>query len=77
MDSRNDAHGTPLWSHKPGRTTVTDLDNARQPITNPRTADRHMYTEFVGYMYSNPNINIAGPVRCWRRLLEHYLSHSR
>jgi hypothetical protein len=35
------------WSHKPG-STVTNLDNSGNPITDPRTADRGPYTVFCG-----------------------------
>lgn len=44
---RLDANG--LWSHKPGTTEATNLDNSLQPIVNPETADRGLYTEFCGY----------------------------
>jgi len=39
---------TGRWSHKPGGTEVTDLDNSGNPITDPRTADRGPYIEFCG-----------------------------
>lgn len=38
------------WTHKPGPDPVTQLDNANQPIPDPRTADRGPYTQFVGFM---------------------------
>jgi hypothetical protein len=38
------------WSHKPGNWAVTDLDNAGQPILDPRTADRGRYTDFCCFM---------------------------
>lgn len=34
------------WSHKPGRTPATNLDNSGNLINDPRTADRGNYTEF-------------------------------
>jgi len=37
------------WSHKPGGTAVTNVDNSNHAITNPETADRGGYTEFAGY----------------------------
>jgi hypothetical protein len=37
------------WSHKPGGTEATDLDNSGNPITDPRTADRGPYTVFCGF----------------------------
>ena len=39
-----------LWTHKPGPNMVTHLDNAGQPITDPRTANRGPYTSFSGFM---------------------------
>lgn len=36
------------WSHKPGRTPATNLDNSGNLINDPRTADRGDYTEFCG-----------------------------
>lgn len=38
------------WSHKPGSTEATNLDNAGAKITDPRNADRGPYTEFAGFM---------------------------
>lgn len=37
-----------MWSHKPGGTKATNLDNSGNPITDPRTADRGPYTVFCG-----------------------------
>ena len=39
-----------MWTHKPGSTPATALDNAGQPIADPRTADRGPYTEFCMFM---------------------------
>lgn len=39
-----------LWTHKPGGTPVTNLDNAGHPIADPRTADRGPYTEFCTFL---------------------------
>ena len=39
-----------LWSHKPGNWPVTNLDNAGQRISDPRTADRGRYTAFCSFM---------------------------
>jgi hypothetical protein len=44
---RRDASGT--WSHKQGSSPATNLDAAGQPITNPETAARGLYTQFGGY----------------------------
>lgn len=44
---RRDANGT--WTHKPGGTAATNLDNAGHPITDPEIADRGPYTQFCGY----------------------------
>jgi len=38
-----------MWSHKPGGTPATNLDNAGNPINNPETANRGVYTNFCGY----------------------------
>ncbi len=38
------------WSHKPGGTPVTNLDNSGNSISDPRTADRGPYTQFCGFM---------------------------
>ncbi|MDX1947527.1 MAG: hypothetical protein SFU86_19165 [Pirellulaceae bacterium] len=39
-----------LWTHKPGGMATTNLDNSNQIITDPRTADRGMYTDFRQFM---------------------------
>ena len=39
-----------LWSHKPGSTAVTNLDNSGNAISDPRTADRGSYTQFCTFM---------------------------
>jgi len=44
-----------MWSHKPGRTRATDLDNSGNPISSPETANRGLYTDFCGYMCSCSN----------------------
>lgn len=38
------------WSHKPGGTAATLLDNSGNPITDPRTANRGNYTQFCTFM---------------------------
>jgi hypothetical protein len=38
-----------MWSHKPGTTAATNLDNKDKPIKSPETADRGPYKEFCGY----------------------------
>lgn len=38
------------WSHKMGGSPVTNLDNSGNPISDPRTADRGLYTEFCTFM---------------------------
>ena len=38
------------WSHKPGSTAVTNLDNSGNFIADPRTADRGGYTSFCTFM---------------------------
>lgn len=44
---RLDANG--FWTHKPGGTAATNLDNSGNPIANPETANRGPYTVFCGY----------------------------
>ncbi|QRK06881.1 LamG domain-containing protein [Archangium violaceum] len=44
---RLDENGT--WSHKPGGTPATNLDNSGNVITDPRTANRGPYTQFCGF----------------------------
>jgi hypothetical protein len=39
-----------LWTHKPGGTPVTNLDNSGHIINDPRTADRGPYTNFCTFM---------------------------
>jgi hypothetical protein len=39
-----------LWTHKPGHTPVTNVDNSGHLITDPRTADRGPYTNFCTFM---------------------------
>lgn len=38
------------WTHKPGGTPVTNLDNSGALIPDPRTADRGPYTDFCTFM---------------------------
>jgi hypothetical protein len=45
---RKDRNGA--WSHKPGGTAVTNLDNSGIHIPDPRTADRGGYTDFCTFM---------------------------
>ena len=47
---RRDKNG--LWTHKPGGTRATNLDNSMNPISNPETANRGPYTDFCGYYCS-------------------------
>ena len=39
-----------LWSHKPGGTPATDLDNSYELITDPELADTGNYTDHCGYL---------------------------
>lgn len=39
-----------LWTHKPGGTPATNLDNSGATIPDPRTADRGPYTQFCTFM---------------------------
>jgi hypothetical protein len=48
-----------MWSHKPGSTSVTNLDNSGNVISDPRTANRGGYTQFCTFMNVLPgHINI-------------------
>lgn len=48
-----------MWSHKPGSTAVTNLDNSGVVISDPRTANRGGYTQFCTFMNVLPgHINI-------------------
>ncbi len=47
---RQDANG--LWTHKPGATAATNLDNSGNIILDPEVADRGYYTVFAGYFFS-------------------------
>lgn len=47
---RRDTDGK--WTHKPGATQATNVDNSGNNITNPETADRGPYTQFCGYYCS-------------------------
>lgn len=47
---RRDQNG--MWSHKPGGTPATNLDNSSNPISNPETANRGVYVNFCGYLCS-------------------------
>jgi hypothetical protein len=38
------------WTHKPGGTPVTNVDNSGHLIPDPRTADRGIYTDFCTFM---------------------------
>lgn len=38
------------WTHKPGGTQATQLDNSGNLIADPRTADRGNYTNFCSFM---------------------------
>jgi hypothetical protein len=38
------------WTHKPGGTQATNVDNSGHLIADPRTANRGMYTDFCTFM---------------------------
>jgi hypothetical protein len=42
-------HRNGLWTHKPGPDPITQVDNAGQPIADPRSADRGEYVQLVGF----------------------------
>lgn len=39
-----------MWTHKPGMTAATNLDQSSHTISNPETANRGPYTDFCGYL---------------------------
>ena len=56
MDADVDAAtGLHLWSHKPGGSPVTNVDNNGDAITDPRAADFSPWTEFCGFMSAKPS----------------------
>lgn len=46
------------WSHKPGQTAARNVDNAGQPITDPKTCNRGPYTNFCTYMVTTRSVVI-------------------
>lgn len=54
---RQDSNGR--WSHKPGSTSATNLDNSGVTISNPETANRGAYTQFGGYFFT-PSDSVQG-----------------
>jgi len=48
---RKDING--YWTHKPGGTQATNLDQSGVVITNPETANRGGYTQFGGYFFTS------------------------
>lgn len=57
---RKDSNG--LWTHKPGSTEATNLDNSGQSITNPETCNRGGYTVFAAYFFT-PSDSVQGDGR--------------
>ena len=47
------------WSHKPGQTAVRNVDNAGQPIADPKTCNRGPYTVFCSYMVTKRGLSIS------------------
>lgn len=47
---RRDSDGR--WTHKPGSTAATNVDNSGAVIWNPETANRGSYTQFGGYFFT-------------------------
>jgi hypothetical protein len=53
------------WSHKPGGTPVTNLDNNGSLINDPRTAARGFYTQYCTFMVvMHGHIKLKGPYAC-------------
>ncbi len=44
-----------MWSHKPGQTPATNLDNGGKLISDPRTCNRGVYTNFCGFYHCIPS----------------------
>jgi len=42
-----------MWTHKPGATAATNVDESGNTITNPETANRGIYSDFCGYFKIN------------------------
>lgn len=51
---RQDGGG--CWSHKPGATSVADIDNAGTRIADPRSCDRGPYAVFCTFMTTDNNV---------------------
>ena len=50
------------WTHKPGGTPATNIDNSGNLIPDPRTADRGVYTQFCTFMVvMHGHIKLKGP----------------
>jgi len=54
---RQDDNG--CWSHKPGSTPVTNLDDSGRFIADPLACDRGDYTDFCVYMITKKTVVIA------------------
>lgn len=50
------------WAHKPGSTITTNRDASGKLITDPKTCDRGIYTQWGGYLYAPYTMNIWGPL---------------
>ncbi|XP_015759188.1 PREDICTED: uncharacterized protein LOC107338463 [Acropora digitifera] len=61
------------WSHKPGASHVTNLDNHEENITDPRNAtmDPYVFHKFMTSDSTGNNVRIAGPESCCKRLLRY------
>lgn len=46
------------WSHKPGGTAATNLDNSGSLISDPRISDRGYYSDFCGFFHCIPSQTI-------------------
>ena len=53
------------WTHKPGGTPATNVDNNNNLITDPRTAARDGYTQFCTFMVvMHGHVKLVGPWTC-------------
>jgi len=64
---------TGKWSHKPGISRTTNLDNNGAEIQDPTKAamGSYLFHKFMTSDRTGNNVRIAGPVNCCARLLKY------
>ncbi len=65
---RQDSDG--FWSHKQGNQEVTRLDKSECLITDPETANRGIYTIFIGFFEVTPLNQMADPSFAYENWIE-------